>query len=401
MHAHKRPLMLSVKSAKQSLSIRRHYDARSTASQDLRYLAITCSCTDRAVIIGSGLSGLAAAEVLSRHFSSVIVLEKDTPKLSWTGSALDIIKVCTSLVNTFWACCPDLPQFTSGIFHRSAGQGCTAWCYSGGGATLNPSGSLYLTPATASPSLSNAIAKPSPPLQLQYNHLQAFLAGGLKVYDSIFQGRYMPALQAAGGHIVNVLNQFRYVNPQHGALMRNYEGKEPVLAAFCSRHLLETTARALASTNERVLFLYGTTATGLLFAPSCSTRSSGSSNRWSDTSSSPGSSRRTNSHNSSSSKSNGADSIGSNSSSSSRKNSSGSNGGNSSKGIDSSNISSNVSNAGAAVSGVLLSDGSTVDADLVLDCSGRFSSLPDWLEAAGFQRPRSSHVSANCGYACW
>jgi hypothetical protein len=198
--------------------------------------------------------------------------------------------------------------------------------------------------------------------------LQAFLAGGLKVYDGVFEGRYIPALQSAGGHIVNVLNQFRYINPKHGALMRNYQAKEPVIAAFCSRHLLETTARALVTSNTRVTFQYGTTAAGLLFQANSSNNDSN------------------NDHNS-----NGNDWTRSSSSNASHCVST------------SSSRSSSGSRrcAEAAVAGVLLSDGSTLAADLVVDCSGRFSALPDWLEAAGYDRPRTSHVSANCGYACW
>jgi 2-polyprenyl-6-methoxyphenol hydroxylase-like FAD-dependent oxidoreductase len=38
-------------------------------------------------------------------------------------------------------------------------------------------------------------------------------------------------------------------------------------------------------------------------------------------------------------------------------------------------------------------------ADIVVDASGRRSHAPDWLAAAGFARPRESHVDANLAYA--
>jgi 2-polyprenyl-6-methoxyphenol hydroxylase-like FAD-dependent oxidoreductase len=38
-------------------------------------------------------------------------------------------------------------------------------------------------------------------------------------------------------------------------------------------------------------------------------------------------------------------------------------------------------------------------ADIVVDASGRRSHAPDWLAAAGFERPRESHVDANLAYA--
>ncbi len=41
----------------------------------------------------------------------------------------------------------------------------------------------------------------------------------------------------------------------------------------------------------------------------------------------------------------------------------------------------------------------TVDADLVVDASGRGSKSPAWLEASGFERPREVAVRVNVGYA--
>ncbi|MFI1964164.1 FAD-dependent oxidoreductase [Streptomyces pathocidini] len=40
-----------------------------------------------------------------------------------------------------------------------------------------------------------------------------------------------------------------------------------------------------------------------------------------------------------------------------------------------------------------------LEADLVVDASGRFSALPDWLEKAGFPRPRETVVDAGLAYA--
>jgi 2-polyprenyl-6-methoxyphenol hydroxylase-like FAD-dependent oxidoreductase len=51
--------------------------------------------------------------------------------------------------------------------------------------------------------------------------------------------------------------------------------------------------------------------------------------------------------------------------------------------------------------GVTLSDGSQVPADLVVDCSGRQSQMPQWLAAAGLTIPREAEVNANQGYASW
>jgi 2-polyprenyl-6-methoxyphenol hydroxylase-like FAD-dependent oxidoreductase len=39
------------------------------------------------------MAGLAAAEVLSRHFEHVVVLERDEPHQEWEQSAVDMAKV--------------------------------------------------------------------------------------------------------------------------------------------------------------------------------------------------------------------------------------------------------------------------------------------------------------------
>jgi protoporphyrinogen oxidase len=47
-----------------------------------------------AVVLGSGMSGLATAKVLSKYFSTVKVLERDSILPKWTGeSAVDTFKV--------------------------------------------------------------------------------------------------------------------------------------------------------------------------------------------------------------------------------------------------------------------------------------------------------------------
>lgn len=56
---------------------------------------------------------------------------------------------------------------------------------------------------------------------------------------------------------------------------------------------------------------------------------------------------------------------------------------------------------GGAVTGVLVeSDGqpSTMDADFVVDVSGRGSNAPAWLEDLGYNRPEETHVNARWGY---
>jgi hypothetical protein len=53
------------------------------------------------------------------------------------------------------------------------------------------------------------------------------------------------------------------------------------------------------------------------------------------------------------------------------------------------------------LSGVRLSDGSTLSAQLVVDCSGRGSNMPSWLAAAGLKRPRTTRAGCDTGYAGW
>jgi hypothetical protein len=51
--------------------------------------------------------------------------------------------------------------------------------------------------------------------------------------------------------------------------------------------------------------------------------------------------------------------------------------------------------------GVHLSDGSTLSAQLVVDCLGRGSNMPAWLADAGCNRPRTTRVNVDGGYAAW
>lgn len=54
---------------------------------------------------------------------------------------------------------------------------------------------------------------------------------------------------------------------------------------------------------------------------------------------------------------------------------------------------------GRTVIGVRLADGSVIDADLVIDASGRGSASPKWLEQLGYDAPDEQHVSCFMGYA--
>ncbi len=51
------------------------------------------------------------------------------------------------------------------------------------------------------------------------------------------------------------------------------------------------------------------------------------------------------------------------------------------------------------VTGVVLDDGEIVDADLVVDASGRGSRLPTWLQEWGYDKPREDYVKVGVSYA--
>ncbi len=48
--------------------------------------------------------------------------------------------------------------------------------------------------------------------------------------------------------------------------------------------------------------------------------------------------------------------------------------------------------------GVRLADGSELQADLVVDASGRFSRLPQWMEEAGLPKPPRKSVNGKVIY---
>lgn len=54
---------------------------------------------------------------------------------------------------------------------------------------------------------------------------------------------------------------------------------------------------------------------------------------------------------------------------------------------------------GSRVTGVRTSDGATVDADLVIDATGRGTRLPTWLAQWGFEKPREDTVDVGISYA--
>ncbi|MBY0505289.1 MAG: hypothetical protein K2X03_15355 [Bryobacteraceae bacterium] len=54
--------------------------------------------------------------------------------------------------------------------------------------------------------------------------------------------------------------------------------------------------------------------------------------------------------------------------------------------------------SGVDVAGVTLAGGATLPADLVVNCGGRASHGPNWLEAMGYARPRTESVEVGIGY---
>ena len=48
--------------------------------------------------------------------------------------------------------------------------------------------------------------------------------------------------------------------------------------------------------------------------------------------------------------------------------------------------------------GVVLKSGEELSADLVVDCSGRSSSMAAWLQAAGFTEPPLEEITAGIAY---
>lgn len=53
----------------------------------------THAAKQQAVVIGSGMAGLCTAQILSRHFDSVTVLERDRQQPVWDSNAIEMINV--------------------------------------------------------------------------------------------------------------------------------------------------------------------------------------------------------------------------------------------------------------------------------------------------------------------
>jgi len=67
--------------------------------------------------------------------------------------------------------------------------------------------------------------------------------------------------------------------------------------------------------------------------------------------------------------------------------------------LDGTHVSGLTATAGRGrVTGVTLADGRTLDADLVVDASGRGSRTPRWLAASGYQAPREERIEIGLGY---
>jgi hypothetical protein len=62
---------------------------------------------------------------------------------------------------------------------------------------------------------------------------------GLQEYDSIFQGRFSKALQAAGAHIANQYDTYLICHPLSGPVpwmqLKGRHSKEQPMSAVCSR----------------------------------------------------------------------------------------------------------------------------------------------------------------------
>jgi hypothetical protein len=53
---------------------------------------------------------------------------------------------------------------------------------------------------------------------------------------------------------------------------------------------------------------------------------------------------------------------------------------------------------GGKVHGVHLANGTTLQAELVVDCMGKSSPIADWLAAHGYSKPKTSTLSADVSY---
>jgi hypothetical protein len=91
----------------------------------------------------------------------------------------------------------------------------------------------------------------------------------LQTLDAIFKGRYFTTLEASSGLIIDMLQHIVAHHPASGLgpwLRRGpMKGTDPIPFVRCTRHMFETTAYKLVTSNPRVQFRYGATVTGLLF----------------------------------------------------------------------------------------------------------------------------------------
>jgi len=56
--------------------------------------------TGRAVVVGGGMGGLVTAEVLSKHFSEVVLLERDQPQGLWEENAVAMAGVSVRITHS-------------------------------------------------------------------------------------------------------------------------------------------------------------------------------------------------------------------------------------------------------------------------------------------------------------
>jgi hypothetical protein len=107
---------------------------------------------------------------------------------------------------------------------------------------------------------------PLPPLLPPLPPLLPPLLQGLMMYDDIFDGKFTPMLAAAGANMTTNHKGIIFHHPATGSKpwLRNIplcNGELP--AAFCTRHLFETSTRKLVMENPKVDFKYGVTVAGL------------------------------------------------------------------------------------------------------------------------------------------
>lgn len=123
-----------------------------------------------AVILGSGMSGLCTAKVLSKHFDRVTIIDRDDIPASW----------------------PQQPS-TAAAKQRGARRGVTqvgSDCHLPSVLIVCCRGQLVL--AAIRPSARTAPLPTSSSTTPQYNHLHVLAARGLLALDTLFEGRFVP-----------------------------------------------------------------------------------------------------------------------------------------------------------------------------------------------------------------